>query len=86
MTCCWLLFVGGCFLHWVAWWKNFPHHVLLHLIAVQCSSRCLLGLSDLQFVHRGFGGLCGCVVWLCLFVGSCCWLLFVGCFVLHVGW
>ena len=58
--------------------------MLLHLIAVQCSSRCLLGLSDLQVVHRAFGGLCGCVVWVCLFVGSCCWLLCVGGCVLHL--
>ena len=51
--CCWLSGVGGCFLHCVALWNSFPHHVLVHLIALQCCMRCLVGLSELQFVHRG---------------------------------
>ena len=46
-------------------WKNFLHHVLLHLIALQCSLRCLLGLSELQSVHIGGCGVGGGVLhWL----------------------
>ena len=35
--------------------KKIPHHVLVHLIALQCSLRCLLGLSELQSVHKAGG-------------------------------
>ena len=52
LTCCCLLCLGFGVLQLLAWYKNFPHHVLLHLIALQCSFRCLIGLSELQFVHR----------------------------------
>ena len=73
LVCCWLLCFGGGVLHWLAWWKNFSHHVLVHLIALQCSLRCLLGLSELQSVHRADGGVGVCFLWGCFFVGSCCW-------------
>ena len=40
--------------------------MLLHFIALHCSFGCLVGLSELQSVHRAVGGLGGCFLWLCL--------------------
>ena len=50
------------------WWKYLPHHEFMHLIALQFSLLCLLGLSELHSVHRGFG---------CWYVGFLKLLLFL---------
>ena len=67
IVCCFPCVLFGV-MHWSALWNSLLHHVFVHLVALQFIALCLLGLSDLQFVHRGVV----CLLFCCsLFVVSC---------------